>query len=265
MKEFMSWFVFAATLLMLPLSSAWADGIVPAQSTESGRAAMYSLSVLNPTDSAQTYHLSTSGLPDLFTTSFRTPTGTTNEVTVPPNGYEQIAMQVDVPLGTPVRSYMFRLEAADGDGRTFTQDLFLDVRNTYSMHTVPDTVGGSVFSGQEFGFSATVLNTGAAPITGVKLQVEAPTKWVVLVEPGTVPVLKVGDSAAFSIRVLVPASQGPGPASLLVGSVSDQTVEPKETTTVQVQKKPGYLVASAVIVVVAGMGMIFYFRRKGRR
>jgi uncharacterized membrane protein len=174
-------------------------------------------------------------------------------------------MQVAVPVETAVAHYQAQFSATRDDGQTFFQPMTLAVENTYAVKIASQSLNVSAFSGQEFGFDVTAVNSGAAALDNLSLTVDAPAKWVIQTTPMVVPKLEQGAEMTMHVQVLIPASQVTGDKSLQLTLTSDQTTSPASSLTVRVQKSPTFLYAALGLMGLAITAVIVYFRRKGRR
>ena len=253
-----------ALLALTPLA-ARADEIILAQTVQASQTAVYQIALHNETAVPHTYDLALTGLPDGLTTVFTQGGPLLTQIDVAANSYGQVQMKVEVPVETAVATYQAQFTATRDDGQTLTQPVMLNVENTYAVKIASQSLNVSAFSGKEFGFDVTAVNSGAAPLDNVALTVDAPAKWVVRTDPVTVPALEPGAEATIHARVLVPSSQTTGDQTLQLALTSDQTTSPTSSLTVRVQKSPTFLYVALGLMGLAIVAAIVYFRRKGRR
>ncbi len=265
MKKLLSLLLFGLAMLGFGAVLAHADEITLAQTVPAGQMAEVPLEIHNDTAVEHRYSLALTGLPDALTATFTQSGPVLNSVDVPADSYGQVMLRVQVPRETPVGHYAAKFSATRDDGNTLTHPVTLNVANTYALKIASQNVNINAFAGQEFTFSATAANTGAAPLTNLRLVVGAPAKWVTQIDPPSVDQLAPGAEATLQVRVMVPASQvtidQPVPLSLS----SDQVSSPESTLLVRVQKSPDYLIGAGVVMVLAVAGVFIYFNMKGRR
>jgi uncharacterized membrane protein len=265
MKQIIVLLVLSSALLSLGMIPAHADEIVLSQTAQAGTTARYTLEIQNGTTAGHTYRLAVDGLPPSLTVTFTQGGPVLDRVSVPANGYGPVTLRIDVPADVPVGHYAAQFIATRDDGAALTRLLTLNVENTYAVSIVGQNTNVSAFSGQTFTFEATVANTGAAPVTHLALQVAAPAKWVVELDPLAVDQLDPGSSIRFTARVLVPASQVSVDQPLPFRVIGDQVSSAKGTVMVRVQKSPSFMIASGALVVLVVAGVLFYFGMRGRR
>ncbi len=256
--------LFIATLGWLAGIAA-ADQIALAQTTHAGQPATYTIELHNDTAVAHEYGLALAGLPHAMTATVSEGGPALDRVRIAANTYRQIALRIDVPPDTHVGRYATAFTATRDDNTVMTLPVVLHVENTYAVRITSQNVNVNTFSGQEFTFEATASNTGAAPITNVALAVDAPARWVVHVDPGATASLEPGAQASYTVRVLVPATQAAIDQRLTLSATSDQANSPDAALLVRVQTSPNLLLYAGMIGLVAVVGVLVYFRIKGRR
>jgi uncharacterized membrane protein len=257
--------MLTAFLSVLSAHSAAADAVTLAQTVQAGSAGEYQIEIANETTDSHDYHLTVDGLPDTLTLSFVQDGPVLDTVAVDAGSYTLVTLRVDVPADTAVGRYAGSVTATRDDGSALTVPIVLNVENTYSVEIVSQNLNVTTFRGQEFTFDVTASNIGAAPLTNLSLVVGAPAKWVVQIDPAVVASLDPGADAAYHARVLVPRSQIAIDQPVTLSIISDQASSAESTLTVRVQNNPGYLVVAAIVILAAVIGVVVYFRARGRR
>lgn len=265
MKRILSLLILSLILFSFSVIPTWADEVTLAQTTQAGVMAQYPLEIHNETTADHTYHLAVTGLPDTLTATFTQGGPLLDGVTVPANGYGQVTLRIEVPVDTPVGHYAGQFAATRDDGETLVHPLSLNVENTYALKITGQATNANAFSGQEFTFETTAANTGAAPVTNLTLNVDAPAKWLVQLDPPQVDKLEPGQTVSIKARVLVPPSQVSIDQPLSLSLTSDQATSPVSELMVRVQKSPNFLIASGLVIALAVGGVFIYFKLKGRR
>ena len=255
---------FLALLALLPLVVR-ADEITLSQTVQASQTAVYQLELHNETGTVHDYALALTGLPDSLTVTFSQGGPLLSTVTIQPNAYGVVQIQVAVPAETAVALYTAHFTATRDDGETLAQPLTLNVENTYAVQIASQSLNVSAFSGQEFGFDVTAVNSGAAPLTHLALTVDAPSKWIVQTNPVTLPSLEPGAETTFHATVLVPASQVSIDQELKLALTSDQTTSPESSLLVRVQKSPTFIYIALGLMALAITAVVIYIWRKGRR
>ncbi len=249
---------------LLPLV-AHADEVSLSQTVQASQTAVYQLELHNETAAAHDYALALSGLPKGLTVTYSQGGPLVNSVAIRANDYILITIQVAVPVETAVAHYDAQFSATRDDGEIVNQQLTLNVENTYALKIASQSLNVSAFSGQEFGFEVTAVNSGAAAITNVVLTVDAPAKWIVQSNPVSVAMLEPSAETTFQASVLVPSSQVSIDQQLHLTLTSDQTSSPESSLMVRVQKSPTFIYIALGLMALAITAVVIYFRRKGRR
>ncbi|MCA9948070.1 MAG: hypothetical protein KDE48_00350 [Anaerolineales bacterium] len=252
-------------LLLGTVSLARADEMALAQTVQDSQTAEYQLEIHNETTAAHDYTLSLSGLPGGLKTTFTQSGPLVNQVTVPANEYGFVTMRVAVPVETAVGHYVAQFTATRDDGEQLTMPVTLNVENTYAVKIVSQNLNLTTFSGKDFTFDVTAVNSGAAAVTNLALALDTPAKWIVQTNPAAVPTLAAGTETTFHVVVTVPSSQVAADQKISLALTSDQTASPDSPLTVRVQNSPTFLYMALTVMGLAVVGAVIYFRRKGRR
>lgn len=257
--------LMTASVIGASTSSAIADTLAHVQTVQAGQTATYQIEIANDTSAEHTYSLAASGLPATLKITFAQDGPVIDAVTVGAGKKGRFAMRVEVPADTAVGRYAGAVTAKRDDSVDITTPLTLEVENTYSLKVVSLSRTIATFSGQEFAFDVSASNTGAAPITNVVVKMDAPGKWVVQSDPKVVAALEPRAETVFHVKVLVPSSQAAINQPVSVAITGDQATSAPESIAVRVQTNPSYLPIAGAVVVLALVGVVLYFRIKGRR
>lgn len=257
--------IVALTLTLFAVRVAQADAIALSQTVQAGETAVYSVDLRNQTSVSHDYALALTALPTDMSGSFTQGGPVVDQVTTAAQGSSQVFIRIETTRTSPVGVYDIQFTATRDDGDRLEIPLTLVVENTYALQIVSQSTTLSVFSGKDFTFDVTASNSGAAPVTNVSLQVDAPAKWLVQTDPPRVNELAPGESVDFHATVNTPQSQVAIDQPVGVSVVSDQVTSDASELTVRVQKSPSYLYSSAGVMLFAIAGVFVYFRRKGRR
>jgi len=188
-----------------------------------------------------------------------------DHVTIPAQQASHIFIRIETTRKTPIGNYDIHFVTTRDDGNVLQIPLTLLVDKTFALQIIGQSLNATVFSGKDFNFDVQARNSGAAPVDNVALQVDAPTKWIVQVDPARVAQLAQDETVTFHVYVTTPPSQTAIDQPLSFTVVSDQVHTDARELVVRVQKSPSYLFASAGIMLFAVGGVFVYFRRKGRR
>ncbi|MCA9919641.1 MAG: hypothetical protein KC445_16900, partial [Anaerolineales bacterium] len=159
------------------------------QTVQASQTAVYQLEIHNETAVTHDYALALSGLPNGLTATFTQGGPLVSQITVPANEYGSATMQVEVPVETAVGHYTAQFTAVRDDGEQLTMPVTLNVENTYAVKIVSQNLNLTAFSGKEFAFDVTAVNSGAAAVTNLALTLDTPAKWIVQTTPATIPTL----------------------------------------------------------------------------
>ena len=255
----------ALLLLLASRLPAQADTIGLSQTVQAGETALFTVALRNETGTSHTYTPTLTGLPDGLAISFTQGGPVVDAVVIPAQSSDQLVVRVETKRKTPVGSYSGQFTISRDDGETLQIPVDLSVENTYALQIASQALNLSVFSGQEFTFDLTAVNSGTSPVTHVALKTEVPGKWIVQTEPAQADSLAAGASIAFHTRVLVPPSQMAIDQPLKLSVTSDQVSSADGTVIVRVQKSPNFLYGAGLIIALAVAGVFLYFRRQGRR
>lgn len=260
-------------LLLLSLGLMWvvnamparADGITLSQTVPAGQTAHYQLELYNETEVAHQYELAISGLPASLTTQFKQAGLVVETVEIGANAFATIAVAVAVPAGADVGHYPALFQATRDDGLAVSLPVTLNVSDAFALRIVSQSLNLTTFNGQAFSFDTTVINDGAAPLTDTMLELAAPDKWIVRTEPASAATIEPGAEMTFRTTVTVPKSQVATDENISLQAVSAETTSPATQLAVRVQNSPTFLYVTVATIVLALLGVAFYFRIKGRR
>jgi uncharacterized membrane protein len=257
--------IFLLLSLVCIVQMSLADETALSATTQAGQTAAYTVELRNDSAVSHDYRLMLAGLPEDMAVTFTQAGPVLESITIPAGMYGQITLTIRVPPDTALGRYTAVLSAIRDDSAILTLPITLHVENTYAVHIVSQNVNINTFSGQEFTFEAVAANSGAAPITNLRLGVNAPARWIVRVDPSSVTQLEPSGEVKYTVWVLVPATEPAVEEKLTLTINSDQTTSPDASLRVRVQTSPNIFLFAGIISVVAIAGVFIYFRVKGRR
>jgi uncharacterized membrane protein len=254
-------------LLLLLSSSAFvsADELAIAQTVEAGQEAEYHVEVHNETSESHDYSLSVEGLAADFQASFTQGAAVLETISVDAKSFAPIILRLATALETPIGDYRAEIVLNRDDGLRLTIPLRLRVENTYAVRISSQTLNITSFSGQEFSFEVSALNSGAGDLHNLRLVVEVLPKWLLETSPSVVESLAPNETATFEVRVLIPPSQVAAELPLKFHLEAEEVSSPDASLLVRVQSNPDYLVYALGLGIVAIVAVVIYFRLKGRR
>lgn len=254
-------------LIMLGVTAVTvnADSIALEQTVQAGAAGHVTLEMSNDTAVSHDYTLSLSGYPDGVTMQFVQDGTSADRVTLLPNNKSRIEIAIAVGAVTPVGRYTGQIDASRDDGASLTMPLVLNVANTYALQIISQTLNMTTFSGGEFTFNVSGMNTGAAAVTHAVLSLDLPARWIAQIDPQTSAQIDPGTQVDYSVHIIVPSTQAALDQPLTFALTSDQAVSADASLLVRVQDNPNFLPIAAGVGLLAILAVFFYFRTQGRR
>ncbi len=252
-------------LILINYPPVRADSLTQAQNVQAGQTALFTVELRNETSASHSYTPTLAGLPADLGISFTQNGPLVEKVDIPPQTAAQIVIRVETKSDTSVGTYSGLFTATRDDGLMLQMPLALMVENKYALQITNQSLNLAAFSGQEFTFDLTAVNSGAVAVSHVALQTEVPSKWIVQTDPVAVDSLAPGASVTFHARVLVPPSQVAIDQPLALTVRSDQVSSEDAKVVVRVQKSPNFLYGAGALTILVAAGVFVYFRRKGRR
>lgn len=257
--------IVALMLVLTMAVPAWADTAMTQVVAQAGTTTSLDLLLTNDTAVAHSYELTATGLPSGLSAQFAQAGPSVSSVQVGAHGSTSVTLKMTVPPDARLGRCDVTFVARRDDQATAEERFVLDVESAYALKITSSSKNVSAFSGQNFTFDVSVLNSGSKAVTGVAPTLEMPSKWVLSTDPAAVARLEPGAEAVFHLTVAVPASQVAIDQPVSVSVASDQATSPSSGVAVRVQSNPSYMPVAAGVVVAALAGVAFYFRRKGRR
>lgn len=253
---------FAASAIPL-----FADKVIPTRHIRAGENTRYSFEIVNNTKEEHTYSIKTVS-PDKSIKIKVEPSNIKNGVEnflLSAGKRGEVTIKVSSLPETPVGCYDGELHVKRDDGKAYSISFSLTVETPYALKTTgaPDKI--DVFSGKEFSFNVTVINSGTTILHKVFLKIDAPPKWIIMSEPKILDHLDPGGNIVIKTRIIVPPSQASAFQSVPYHVECMETDSPTGTLTIKVQKSPEYLITAIAVLILAIAGTIIFFKKKGRR
>lgn len=254
------------TMLFIGIATGvLADETALQATVAAGQRAEYRFEIRNDSNTPHDYSLTLVDLPSDMQASFTAGGPVVDTVTIDAQSYQAVFLRVDVPFEMAVGRYTATVHVQRDDEQALQVPLTLTVENTYALRISSQNININTFSGQEFQVNVTANNTGASDLNNVSLMVDAPAKWVVQVNPQSIDTLSPDETASFDVTVLVSPAQISIDQQIALVATSDQVSSPETSVQVRVQNNPNYLIYALVIVGLAVVGSVIYFRKQGRR
>lgn len=257
--------VTAIALTIALAVPAWADTISPAMVAQAGTTASFPVEITNQTSSVHAYTLRVEGLPKGTGCVFTANGAAVTSLTVEPGTGAPVVVHASVPAVAQLGTFEATFVARRDDGTEVKMPFAIDVESTFALKIASVSGSVSTFSGRDFSLDVTVRNAGASAVDNLAPAVDMPPKWVLLTDPSVLPSLAPGAEATFHLTVTVPASQVAIEQPVKVSVKSDQVTSPASDVKVRVQSNPVFLPFTIGLLVVALIGVVVYFRLKGRR
>ena len=257
---------FTLLLTLFPLSG-FADDIIPTRHIKVGKTALYSFEIQNRTGGNHTFSIKETGLGNSFKIQIIMTQSTTgsHDLSISSGERKEFTVAVNSLSRTPIGRYYGEIHIVRDDGVTYSKPFSLTVEKPYALKITGYRNQVDVFSGKEFNFNVTVMNSGTALLHKVHLKMDVPPKWIIISEPQILDHLDPGNNAVIKARVIVPSSQASLIQPVSFHIESRETVSPAGKITVKVQKSPQYLVAALAVLFLAIAATIIFFKKKGRR
>ena len=264
----------AAALLLIgtPFSGAKvmaADSGTPAASANyliiPGEQSTHRILLENTDSKAHRYTLAAQNLPAGFSSVFMLDGKPTDSVDISSAAKLVVEFRMDTPSSSSKDDFTVLIQLIRDDGQQYELPLSFAVNHDYQMEISNQVDKLQTISGKTITLTVSAKNTGNKDLQDLTLQVDAPYKWVVTgISPEKVN-LAPGESGIYTVQVLVQSSQSAGSSNILVTAQNKDAVSQQITIPVTVTSDLNFVWIVLGLVVVAGVGTLFYFRRKGRR
>jgi uncharacterized membrane protein len=233
-----------------------------------GSSADYTLLLENVQGQDNEYRLSVDGLPDGWYYKFKESAQSASElaeVIVSASSIKSLILQITPLLSATEGDYNFTAIVTTPDGNEITKDLTLRLKGSVSMSAASDTYAYDAKPGESFNIPVYVTNNGKGQaLTGVYLDVSAPSGWTVSTSPTQYNSIKAGETQLFTISLVPPANIVASDYQVEVNVVSDQQ---KTTETYRITVSTSSIVpyiGGAIVLVIVG-GLVLMYRKYGRR
>jgi uncharacterized membrane protein len=120
-------------------------------------------------------------------------------------------------------------------------------------------------AGQETALEIDVRNPGNTVLTNVQLLVDAPEEWGAEYSPLKITEMSPGGRETITLLLTSPSTTPRGDYSVSVGAQSDQVETEDITLRVSVKRGGTTGYASLLVIFMVFAGLIYFFRRFGRR
>jgi uncharacterized membrane protein len=226
---------------------------------------LYNLTLNNETPQQLTFALSAQG-PQGWEVTVQ-PSGETRaaSVTVDARANQRLEVRTTPPAETPEGSYPITVDASAGDYRA-TAELVVEVTGSVEMTlTTPDErLNTTASAGAATDFVVRVINDGTSPLTGVQLSGSGPSEWEITFDPEVIEEVPPGGSMDATAHITPSGNAVAGDYAVTL-SASAESANESVDIRVGVETPPIWgLIGAALIVATLG-GLVWVFRRYGRR
>lgn len=225
----------------------------------------FNLTLNNDTPQQLTFALQAQG-PSGWDVSIQ-PSGETNaaSVTVDARGTQRLEVTATPPAQASAGAYPIGVTVSAGE-HTASAELAVEVTGRVEMQlTTPDQrLNTTANAGSAHDFGVVVINTGTSPLRNVTLSGNGPSEWEITFEPATLEEIAPGDQATATAQITPSGSAVAGDYAITLSARTEDANESLDVR-VTVETPPIWgLVGIALIVATLG-GMVWIFRRFGRR
>jgi uncharacterized membrane protein len=176
-----------------------------------------------------------------------------------------VALQVTVPDNLSEGHTVIHLKLSDELGTIYDYPISIRISNDYALDITNQITNAQVISGKSFELQVEVTNTGALALETIKVEGNLPRKWVIESSSPEKVSLQSGETGTFNLKVFVPSSQTSGKSDVEFVAVSDHVSSEPLIIPVTVSTNQSFGMFAMVLIILAGLGTWFYFRKHGRR
>jgi uncharacterized membrane protein len=228
----------------------------------------YDLRIRNVQAKENIYKLSVTGLPDNWYARYLESATSVEEIAetvMPASSDKDLVLEIVPPYSVEVGTYNFTAVVATPEGVSIKKDLTLTLKSSAGMSVTSSRLAYETKAGQAFDIVVYVTNTGqGTALTNVYVEASAPQGWLVQASPNRTNSIKAGETQAFTLTVQPPGNIAASDYEVSVKVKSDQAEREKDyRVTVSVDSYVPYLGAGIIVVVVAGLALLY--RKYGRR
>jgi uncharacterized membrane protein len=200
------------------------------------------------------------------------------EVTAEPSGEAQVATltvaarssgTIDVIATAPPQAaagiYPIAVEAVAGEYRA-SAELAVEVIGSVALRlTTPDErLSTTANAGAAGEFTVRLVNDGTSPIEAVGLAGSGPSGWEITFEPATVDAVGAGESVD-AIATITPSGNAVAGDYVVTLTASNESVSESIDVRVTVETAPVWGAVGMALILAVIAGLVFVFRRYGRR
>lgn len=225
----------------------------------------FTLQLSNNTPQPLTFSLQASGPSGWQVSAHPTSEATAASVTVDAGASQGVTVSAKAPPDVATGDYPIELQAVSGD-HTAQAQLGVHITGRVEMQlTTPDQrLNTNANAGEQKGFAVTVVNNGTSPLTGVALSGTGPTDWKIAFDPATLDDIAPGTSVAATANI-TPSADAIAGDYVVTLKAGTQDANESIDVRVTVETSPLWGVIGALLILAALGGLVWVFRRYGRR
>ncbi len=225
----------------------------------------YSVTLANTGTQKETYTLTGQG-PDGWTVSVH-PSSNAQALTDTVDGgaTDTLSVTAQPPSSTPAGSYPLQITAASG-GQSANVALEADVTGTpaLTLGTPNQVLNADVTAGSTGTIALLVTNTGTTVLQNVTITASSPTGWTATFAPTSVATIQPNTSTTVTATVKPSSDALAGDYDITFTATAGSTTATVDIrTTVQTSPVWGFIGIALIVLVI--IGLLWVFRRFGRR
>lgn len=225
----------------------------------------YSLELQNDTPQQLTFELQAVG-PRGWTVSVE-PSGEADatSVTVDARGSQTLTLTATPPPQVSEGAFALRADAVAGE-QAVGIDLVAEVTGRVEMElTTPDArLNTTATAGAARELDVVVNNLGTAPLVGLSLSGSGPSEWEITFEPASLENVAPGDSAPVT-AIITPSANAVAGDYVVTLEATGEGIDQSVDIRVTVETPPIWGIVGVGLIVLTLAGMVWIFRRYGRR
>lgn len=238
---------------------------VPARSGAADDAFEYTVDLENDTPQQLTFELQAVG-PRGWTISVA-PTGEegATSVTVDARGSQSLTVSATPPAQATEGDYPIQVRALAGE-RSAAADLLARVTGRVALEftTVDQRLNATATAGSSADVEVVILNTGTASLSTIGLGGSGPSEWEVTFDPQEIAAIAPGDTGTATARI-TPSENAVAGDYVVELSATGEGVDESIEIRVTVETSPVWGAVGIALIVLTLAGMVWVFRRYGRR
>ena len=225
----------------------------------------YSVTLTNSGTQKETYTLTGQG-PDGWTVAVH-PSSNAQALTDTIDGgaNDTLSVTATPPSSVPAGAYPLQV-TADAGSQTANVALEADVTGTpaLSLGTPNQVLNATVTAGSTAPVALVVTNSGTTVLTDVNVTASSPTGWTATFSPASIATIQPGDSATVTATVKPTSDAVAGDYDVTFTATSGSATSNVDIrTTVQTSPVWGFIGIALIVLVL--VGLLWVFRRFGRR